>query len=329
MYYIETKSTDPYYNLAFEEYVFSGIGRENDCFMLWQNANTIVVGRFQNTVEEINIPYVREHDIKVARRLSGGGAVYHDLGNLNFTFVASAAEHRDFDFKVFAEPMIRVLRSLGIKAEFTGRNDIMIDGKKFSGNSQYMRGGRLLHHGTLMLSSDMETVSKALKVSEDKFISKSAKSVRSHVTSIAEHLDRPVGMAEFKRLILEKISETSKLEPVEFSENELAEIKKLRDDKYATWEWNFGNSPHYSENKKRRIEGVGSISLSMEISKGVIEKIAFSGDFFGNGDMSELTRKLCGSSLEPEALKRTLSGIDLEHYFAGIDQDDFMQLLLQ
>ena len=184
MYYLESTKTDPSWNLALEQYVFDVLGPRDDCFMLWQNDNTIVVGKHQNTLEEINTDYVKEHGVTVVRRLSGGGAVYHDLGNLNFTFVAENRFGSEFDFSTFCRPVVDALRSLGVPAEINGRNDMTIEGRKFSGNAQYMKKGRIMHHGTLMYDSDLEAVSRALNVKPDKIESKGLKSVRSRVTNI-------------------------------------------------------------------------------------------------------------------------------------------------
>lgn len=329
MIYIETGSTDPYYNLAFEEYVFSELSRDREYFMLWQNENTIVVGKYQNTREEINSSYVEENGVRVARRLSGGGAVYHDLGNLNFSFIVDAGSHRDFDFKVFILPLIDVLRDLGVNAQFNGRNDITIDNRKFSGNSQYMRGGRLLHHGTLMLSSDLGVVEKALRVSEGKLSSKSVKSVRSRVTTISEHISSPISMDDFKRLILGRIFASSPMESWSPSDTDLDKIRRLRDDKYATWEWNYGHNPEYSLTKKQRLEGVGEVSVSMELKSNRIAAMSIHGDYFGSESPDAIINALIGCKLEKRAVLQALRGIELSQCIANITPEQLALLLTQ
>ena len=195
--YLDLMTTDPSYNLAMEQYVFDCLPRDRMYFMLWQNDNAIIVGKYQNTISEINEEAVRERGIRVVRRLSGGGAVYHDMGNLNFTFITDAGGSGTLDMKLFCEPVVRTLAALGVRAEVNGRNDITIDGKKFSGNSQYLRQGRVMHHGTIMFDSDLSVVGEALRVDPTKIQTKGIRSVRSRVTNVAEHLPERVTLPEF------------------------------------------------------------------------------------------------------------------------------------
>ena len=204
--YLDLMTTDPSYNLAMEQYVFDCLPRDRMYFMLWQNDNAIIVGKYQNTIAEINEEAVRERGIRVVRRLSGGGAVYHDMGNLNFTFITDVGESNALNLKLFCEPVVRTLATLGVKAEVNGRNDITIDGKKFSGNSQYIRQGRVMHHGTIMFDSDLSVVSEALRVDPTKIQTKGIRSVRSRVTNVAEHLPEKVTLPEFRRILLENIA---------------------------------------------------------------------------------------------------------------------------
>ena len=188
MIYIESKSNDPRYNTALELYAFNELAKKDDVFMLWINEPCIVVGKNQNTREEVNQKFCDDNGIKIVRRVSGGGAVYHDLNNLNYTIISNGRSGEEFDFKSFSQPVIDALASLGVKAEFTGRNDLEIDGRKFCGNAQYVRSGRIMHHGCLMFDVDTTVLTDALKVSKDKIESKGIKSVRSRVTNIKEHL---------------------------------------------------------------------------------------------------------------------------------------------
>ncbi len=225
---IKHSSTDPYFNIATDEYIFKHI--EQDCFMLWRNDNAIIVGKHQNTLAEINLVYVREKDIKVVRRLSGGGAVYHDLGNLNFTFTRSSEKDDLVDFRRFTEPILEVLRGLDINARFEGRNDLTIDGKKFSGNAMHVVKNKSMHHGTLLFSSEMKDVSDALKINPLKYKGRGTKSVPSRVTNISDHLKEPITLDQFTDKIMNHILETNpNARLYEFSEEELEKIQSIRD----------------------------------------------------------------------------------------------------
>ena len=234
--YLDLMTTDPSYNLAMEQYVFDCLPRDRMYFMLWQNGNAIIVGKYQNTISEINEEAVRERGIRVVRRLSGGGAVYHDMGNLNFTFITDADGSGTLDMKLFCEPVVRTLAALGVKAEVNGRNDITIDGKKFSGNSQYLRQGRVMHHGTLMFDSDLSVVGEALRVDPTKIQTKGIRSVRSRVTNVAEHLPERVTLPEFRRILLENILRENPGEEYPLTPDDLAAVEKLRDnEKFRAW----------------------------------------------------------------------------------------------
>ena len=326
MVYLESHSTDPYFNLALEEYIFEHMDRSRQYFLLWQNDRTIVVGKYQNTAEEINQSYVEAHGIRVARRLSGGGAVYHDKGNLNFTFIVDQADNADFNFNVFVVPVLRALERFGVTAAFNGRNDLTIDGQKFSGNSQYARHGRLLHHGCIMLDSNLTNVADALKVKQAKFDSKSVKSVRSRVTTINAHAPRPISMEEFKAALRAGILESDGLEPRTLTPEELAAVKRLRDEKYATWEWNYGRSPAYHMRRERKISA-GLVTIFLQAEEGRIKSIRFYGDFFGNGDLAELEEAMVSLKLD-QHLEKALENCRIGEYLNGITAHDIAQMLL-
>lgn len=330
MYYIPSHNTDPYYNLALEQYVFDSLDREHSYFMLWQNANSIIIGKHQNTISEINAAYVRERDIRVARRLSGGGAVYHDLGNLNFTFIVDS-QGEAFDFSQFCRPIQKALSSMGVQVEISGRNDMTIDGKKFSGNSQYMKKGRVMHHGTILYDTDMSVLSGALHVSKDKIESKGIKSVRSRVTNVKPYMkDQSVTTEQFWEALRHYMFQENDMSPYVLTPEDLAGVERLRDDTYATWEWNYGASPSHSIQKTRRIEGCGKLEVFIDVSKqGQIKDIAFYGDYFGNNDSRELAAILTGCKLEEHSLLNALAHVDLTAYFAGLDRESFLAVLLQ
>ncbi len=330
MYYIPSADTSPYYNLALEQYVFDALPRGHSYFMLWQNANSIIIGKHQNTVSEINAAYVREKEIRVARRLSGGGAVYHDLGNLNFTFVADS-RGEGFDFSLFCRPIQKALGEMGVVVELSGRNDMTIEGKKFSGNAQYIKNGRVMHHGTLMYDTDMSVLAGALRVSQDKIESKGVKSVQSRVTNIFPYMrDKSVTLPQFWEALREHMFRENEMEWYRLMPEDIAAVEKLRDDVYATWEWNYGASPAYGVHKSRRFEGRGKLEAYIDVSAhGLIGDIVFYGDYFGNGDSRELARLLKGRPIEENGLRQALEGADISAYFAGLGMDDLIELLLR
>lgn len=324
MFYLESPSRDPYFNLALEEYVFERMDKSKSYFMLWQNDNTIVVGKYQNTAEEIDQAYVDAHGIRVARRLSGGGAVYHDKGNLNFTFIVDRADAPGLNFKIFVEPVIQALARFGVHAAFTGRNDLTIDGMKFSGNAQYARRGRLLHHGCIMLDSNLTSVADALRVKEAKFASKAVKSVRSRVTTINAHAPAPISMEDFKGALKECAMASGALEPYTLTEEDLAAVRKLRDEKYATWAWNYGCSPAYDMRREMKFPA-GLVTAHLSAEGGKIKAVRFYGDFFG-GELGELEGAMAGLPLD-EHLTDALEALRVGDYMSGITAEELSRLL--
>ena len=324
MIYIESKNKNPYYNLALEEYIFNKMDTE-PCFILWQNSNTIVVGKFQNTIEEINRDAVETNDIKVVRRLSGGGAVYHDDGNLNFTFIVTKEGNKEFDFSVFVKPIIKALEDLGVYAEFTGRNDITIDGLKISGNSQYIKNGRVLHHGCIMLDSNLDRVKDALAVREAKFESRSVKSVRSRVTTINANAPRKISMDEFKDAIKHNVFLDDKVSEYLLTQKDEEEIERLMHDKYETWEWNFGYSKKYSMRRERKFD-TGLVSVDMDVERGRIKDIRISGDFFGSEEIEELQEKMKDLLLD-DKLEEALEELNVAKYIHGVSAKELSGLI--
>lgn len=327
--YIESQSTDPAFNLALEQYVFDSMPKDREYFWLWQNDNTIVVGKHQNTAEEINQAFVREQGIKVVRRLSGGGAVYHDLGNVNFTFICDAGSLEQLNLQAFCQPVVRTLKKIGIEAQASGRNDIAIDGKKFSGNSQYVKGGRIMHHGTLMFDSDLSVVGKALEADPTKYESKGFKSVRSRVTNIRPYLSRDLDIQAFQGILKDHMIQGNDVEAYGLTEQDLLEIQKIKRERYDTWEWNYGASPKYSVRKVRRFEGCGRIEACMEVEQGRIKAYESFGDYFGCGSTKELKERLTGCCLKADALRKTLEGFDLEGCYHNLDREEFVKFLLE
>lgn len=325
--YLDLMTSDPSYNLAMEQYVFDCLPRDRMYFMLWQNDNAIIVGKYQNTIAEINEETVRERGIRVVRRLSGGGAVYHDMGNLNFTFITDVGESNALDLKLFCEPVVRTLATLGVKAEVNGRNDITIDGKKFSGNSQYIRQGRVMHHGTIMFDSDLSVVSEALRVDPTKIQTKGIRSVRSRVTNVAEHLPEKVTLPEFRRILLENILKENPGEAYPLTQDDLAAVEKLRAERYATWDWNYGFSPVCTMLRRRRVDGCGMIEAYITVEHGKIAALSFKGDFFSASEPDELAAHFVGCTPYRAGYEKALGDVDVSRYFAGLQKDELIDIL--
>lgn len=324
---IMNKSTDPYFNLATEEYLLHHC--DEDVFMLWQDAPCVVVGKNQNTLSEINYDYVTTHQIPVVRRLSGGGAVFHDLGNVNFTFIQSGASHLFNDFKAFTAPIIDVLKEMSVEATFSGRNDLLIGDRKFSGNAQYKFKDKVLHHGTLLFSSEIMDLSQALKPKEAKFEGKSVKSVVSRVTNISEHLKTPTRIEDFIERIQNHImaSDPEKHTLTPLSEKEIADIEHLTTEKYATWQWNYGHSPDYNYTKEKKFPG-GLLTIHLQIEQGLIIASKIYGDFFGIEDITAFENALNGCHHDINALDDVLSQVGLERYFSAISKEELLSVLI-
>ncbi|MET3576536.1 lipoate--protein ligase [Bhargavaea ullalensis] len=329
MKFIDNKGIhDPYINLAIEEYILNTFDTDEDSYLLFYiNGPSIIVGRNQNTIEEIDASYVDKNGIKVVRRLSGGGAVYHDLGNLNYSFITKDDGESFRNFRKFTQPVVDALQKLGVNAELQGRNDLIVEGRKISGNAQFSTKGRMYSHGTLMFDTDVEEVVNALKVKKDKIESKGIKSIRSRVANISEFLQEPMTIEELRQYLLEEIfGGKENIEYLELTEDDWENIKKLSEKRYGNWDWNYGKSPKFNMSHTQRFP-VGGIDVKLEVNKGKIEDAAIFGDFFGVGEVAEIEEALKGVQYSHDAIGQALSGLDIEKLLGGITKDQFIDLI--
>ncbi|MBF6627115.1 MAG: lipoate--protein ligase [Proteiniphilum sp.] len=330
MIYIVNRSNKPDYNIALEEYCFKHLRQFDKIFILWINEPAIIVGRHQNTLAEINARYVEENGIHVVRRITGGGAVYHDLNNLNYTIISNDEEGEDeFDFRTFSQPVIETLAELGVEATFSGRNDITIDGKKICGNAQAYADDRVMHHGCLLFDTDLTVLSRALEVSGETVGSRGVKSVRSRVDNILPNLPVKITVHQFADKILTQMKKRFPgMKEYRFSEAEEAAIAQSRREKFGSWEWNYGMNPAAEMVRERRFPA-GKMQVFLNLSKGKIADIRFFGTFFGkNSDLTEVQEALKGVKYVSEEVKGVLTQLDTSRYFAGFSIEELTEAIV-
>lgn len=327
MLFIDNKGiTDPRINLAIEEYALKNLDIEDTYLLFYINEPSIIIGKNQNSVEEINTKYVEDNNIHVVRRLSGGGAVYHDHGNLNFSFITKDDGESFHNFKKFTAPVVEALKSLGVDAEMSGRNVILAEGRKISGNAQFSTKGRMFSHGTLLFDSEIEHVVSALNVKKDKIESKGIKSIRSRVANIKEFLKEDITIEQFRQLLLEAIFKTKDIPQYELTEEDWKNIHQLSKERYQNWDWNYGKSPKFNLQHSHRFP-VGQIDIRLDVTKGQIENCKIYGDFFGVGDVSEIEQLLIGVKYEKAEIAQAIEKVDVKHYFGNITREELLDLI--
>jgi lipoate---protein ligase len=316
--------TRPQINLAVEEYLLRHVKPDDDLLFLYINEPSIIVGRFQNTLEEVNRAYVDAHGIHVVRRLSGGGAVYHDLNNLNFSFITQKDPESISNFKKFTEPVIRTLREMGVSAEMGSRNELLVAGRKISGNAQYITARRMVSHGTLLFQSDLSRLGDALHVKPGQYTSKGIKSVRSQVTNIAEHLPEPMDMETFRKGIIAGIfAGIHPIPQVHLTSSDWDEINQLAQERYMTWEWNYGSSPDFTVNKTGHYPA-GDITIRLGIHQGTVQSAALDGNLLSIAQMRELEKCLVGVRYDRQPLRELIENTG---HFNQIASEEWLDLL--
>jgi lipoate-protein ligase A len=301
---------------------------DHDYLLFYINEPSVIIGRHQNILEEINYDYTQKKGIHVVRRISGGGAVYHDYGNLNFSFIKKYGNHSLLDVKKIISPIINALNRLRIPAQVNGRNDIFIEGKKISGNAQFSNTKGIIIHGTLLFDSELTIEDKVLNVKRDNIESKGLKSIRSPVTNISNYLDKPIEIQTFKNFLLNTFNEDYRgLKKYQLSGKDWDNVHALSEKKYNSWQWNFGKSPDFTVWKSNRFD-IKRMDTRIDIKKGTINSIKISGDFLGNrGHPAWLEGKLKSKRYDADAIRKALEGAEFDRYFDPITLDKFIEYI--
>ncbi len=319
------ETTDPRMNLAIEEHLLRNLQLVEPLLLFYINTPSVILGRNQNSVEEIDPDFVRENNIHVVRRLSGGGAVYHDLGNLNFSFITHGRQDLH-NFEKFTRPVVQVLQDLGADAALQGKSDIFVAGKKVSGNAQYAAAERMFSHGTILFDSNLENMLRAINPKQAKIESKAVQSVRSFVTNVREHLSEEMDIAQFRQTLLTGIFGGDDVPTYALTDSDWEQIREIAMQRYMTWDWNYGRSPAFNIQKTEKLP-VGKIDARIDVDKGRIQAIKIYGDFSGQRDVAELEMRLTGLRYDADAVAEALSETDLEPYFGPLEKETFLKLL--
>ena len=325
MIYVETGSADVSFNLALEYYFAAEKPLGEPVFLFWPTVPTVVCGKYQNTLEEINLPYVRAHNVDVVRRLSGGGTIYTDEGGLMYTFITYGGGE-EIHFRDYMAPVVDALSALGVNAAFSGRNDILVDGRKVSGTAQYKLGDTTVHHGTLMFAVNIEHMLLATQVDAEKIASKSIKSVRERVTNISEHLPVPMDKEAFRLHMIHAILGDGKT--YELTEEDRTAVERIADETFRPWERRFGADPKCTLTRSRRFAG-GKVTANLELKHGRIESIRFTGDFFASERLDALTSALSGCRFEKADVLAVLSREELRGAIYRVSPEELAELFFE
>lgn len=317
MKYLTNNSTDPYFNLAFDEYCLENIWSEEPYFFLWRNRPAVIIGLNQNAYSEVNLDYLNSHGITLARRVTGGGAVYHDLQNMNYTIIGKNPS---------PQPMVDALRQLGVPAELTGRNDIFVEGRKVSGYARRVSNNQEIIHGTLMYNVDLDTLVKVLDTPTSKMQAKGIASVKSRVANLKEYLPQFASLDELQAKLQEILSAGDGEMPL--SAEQVAEVRRQADEKFSTWDFIYGHS-HEADFRCKAKLACGSVEANLRVDHGLIERIEFTGDFLFDLPAEELAAKMTGLRYEPSAVKGFFETQPVSSYFRGATASELTDLLFK
>lgn len=325
MIYLQSESDDANFNFALEKYAMDELDIADAYFIFWRTAPTLMIGRYQNTLAEINMPFAKERNINIVRRVTGGGTIYTDENGWQFSFIAKNTGERRIEFGTYTKPILDALASLGVSAQRSGRNDLVIDGKKFSGNAQYIRKNLTLHHGSLLYDTDLETLVRALSVDDEKIVSKGIQSVRQRVTNIAEHMPKKLTSLEFKDVMLKFLLKD--MQTYALSQKDIARVNGIKRAQFDAWEWNFGNNPKFNRTKEQRFAG-GKLTVRSFVENGRIADIHFFGDFFAKEGLETLAAKLTGCLYKEDEIRKTLAENNAAGYFYNITLDEILSCII-
>lgn len=335
MKYLVTTSHDIRYNLALETYLMEHANLDEPILYFYINSPCIILGRYQDAYEEVNLDYVKQHHIIVTRRTSGGGAVYDDLGNVSFSFITKDDGDSIGNFRKFTEPVLTALHEMGAAgAELAGRNDLQINGRKFSGNAMKTEKGRMFSHGTLMYNVDLDVIGKALNVPADKIASKGIKSVHSRVTNLKPYFApayQDLTIEGFRDALAKKIlgvDDLSQAKKYVLDAETKKKVEELNESVYSSWDWIYGKSPKAAIQHRQHF-AQGTVDFRLQIEDGKIKYLKTYGDFFGQKPIADFEKKLIGVRYDRDAVVKALAGVQISDYFGKLPEADIIDLLLR
>lgn len=325
MRFLRNRHTDPVFNMAFDEFCLEKLELDEPVFYLWQNRPSVILGYNQEVNTEVNLDYLKREGILLARRVTGGGAVYHDLGNLNYTIVGRS-DNLERDYPQYARMMMDALRTLGVPAELSGRNDILVEGRKVSGFAKRVCKDRLMVHGTLMFRVDMERLTHVLTPPATKLQSKGIASVRSRVANLSDFLPAMESVETFAQQLEEILSNGYADKEYVLPDNALELVRRLAEEKFGTDEWIYGRSPRATMEKNVRM-ACGNVGIHLQVSGNRIVSCRFSGDFMGNLPVAALESGLEGVVYDYESVCGKLEQLEVQRYFDGVSADEMARNL--